>query len=137
MDDDETLHSSTAIGEEEEINTLAHAKQNLNANPATQIVIDSGCSRHIVGKNFEKYFVSRTNIKPVTLKLPDGKTYTSNEKVSMSLRVHSIQGPKTLKLSDVIFVPTLNQCLISVRQFCMDGYLISFSGDRCRIYTPE
>ena len=81
--------------------------------------------------------MARTNISPVTLKLPDGKTYTSNEKVSMSLRVHSIQGPKTLKLSDVIFVPTLNQCLISVRQFCMDGYLISFSGDRCRIYTPE
>ena len=42
------------------------------------------------------------------LRLPGRKTYTSNEKVLMTLHVKSTQGTKTLKLSDVILVPSIN-----------------------------
>ena len=126
LDDKVIICSSSVLVDKEEMNLVNHAKP---VYLATQVIIDSGCSRHVVGDNFSKYFTSWTNIKPVTLRLPDGKTYTSNEKVSMTLRVKSTQGTKTLKLSDVILVPSLNQCLMSVHQFCMDGYLVSFLGD--------
>ena len=123
LDDEVIIRSSSVLVDEEEMNLVNHAKP---VHLAIQVIIDSSCSHHVVGENFSKYFTSRTNIKPVKLRLPDGKTYTSNEKVSMTLRVKSTQGTKTLKLSDVILVPSLNQCLMSVCQFCTDRYLISF-----------
>ena len=110
------------------MNLVNHAKP---VHLATQVIIDSGCSRHVVGDNFSKYFTSRTNIKPVMLRLPDGKTYTSNEKVSMTLRVKSTQGTKTLKLSDVILVPSLNQCLMSVHLATKIATSQNFAKNNC------
>ena len=84
LDDKVIIHSSLVLEDDEEMNLVNHTKP---VDLATQVIIDSGCSRHVVGDNFSEYFTARTNIKPVTLRLPDGKTYTSNEKVLMTLRV--------------------------------------------------
>ena len=82
LDDKVIIRSSSVLVDKEEMNLVNHAKP---VHLATQVIIDSSCSRHVVRDNFSKYFTSRTNITLVTLRLPDGKTYTSNEKVSMTL----------------------------------------------------
>ena len=82
LDNEVIIRSSSVLVDEEEMNLVNHAKP---VHLATQVIIDSGCSRHVVRDNFSKYFTSQTNIKLVMLRLPDGKTYTSNEKVLMML----------------------------------------------------
>ena len=76
LDDKVIIRSSSVLVDEEEMNLVNHAKP---VHLATQVIIDSGCSRHVVRDNFSKYFTSRTNIKPVYPFGDGGNPVTSSQ----------------------------------------------------------
>ena len=77
-----------------------------------QLILDSGCSCHIVGKKLFSNLFDIHKVSPRIISLVDAKTYTSNH--AETLIVQLVKGGKILHITDVMYVPEINDCFISI-----------------------
>jgi len=90
--------------------------------------VDSACCNHMTSSSHAFSSLS-TNNKTCTIHIADG-----------SLMEISHKGPiflLTLILSNTYLIPKLNFKLISVRQLCDLGYVLTFSSDGCSMQDPR
>uniref|UniRef100_A0A2M4CV35 Putative pol polyprotein n=1 Tax=Anopheles darlingi TaxID=43151 RepID=A0A2M4CV35_ANODA len=99
---------------------------------ATEWYVDSGASRHMTGnKEFFNQF-SATNTGTVTL--ANGQKTRINGTGRGTLICTDSEGkPRSILLSDVLYVPKLTSGLISVRSLTRKGMTVLFTGEQCRI----
>ena len=96
-----------------------------------QLILDSGCSHHIVGKKLFSNLFNIHEISPHIISLVDAKTYTSN--CAQTLIVQPMKGDKTLHITDVTYVPEINDCFISISQLIKKNLISIFKGNICQI----
>jgi len=90
-------------------------------------LIDSGCTNHMTAdlslfKDLDKSYVSKVKIGNGEYVKVEGK---------WAIEVETMSGTKTLK--NVLYVPKINQNLVSVGQLLESGYSLSFSDGMCNI----
>ena len=110
---------------------------NFSIRSSERVIIDSGCSRHVIGALFAKYIIKQSEVAPLTLRLPDGRIYESRTEVTISVSLQTRTGVKQLKLCNVVFIKPVTQFLISVSQLCRYGYGVTFSSSSCTMITPN
>ena len=96
-----------------------------------QLILDSGCSCHIVGKKLFSNLFDIHEVSPHVISLVDTKTYTSN--CAGTLIVQPVKGGKTLHIIDVMYVPEINDCFISISQLAKKNLISIFKGNICQI----
>ncbi|XP_069150361.1 uncharacterized protein [Solanum lycopersicum] len=83
--------------------------------------VDSGCSNHMTGD--EKVFLSINNSITTTLVDAKGKGTISINMKGCGKQIH-----------DVLYVPDLEENLLSVSQVMKNGYSLVFRDNYCKIY---
>ena len=96
-----------------------------------QLILDSGCSCHIVGKKLFSNLFDIHEVSPCVISLMDAKTYTSNH--AGTLIVQPVKGGKTLHITDVTYIPEINDCFISISQLVKKNLISIFKGNICQI----
>ncbi|XP_021896358.1 uncharacterized protein LOC110813493, partial [Carica papaya] len=94
-------------------------------------VVDSGCTSHMC-KN-EVMFVSLDKSATGQVRLENGILESIKGKGNVAIETR--EGRKLI--TDVNFVPTLSQNLLSVNQMTNNGYSVSFKNQCCRIHNHE
>ena len=131
----DSLASPTPIENKNELCALTHPSTGMSSpghiNPRS-LIIDSGCSRHVMGDAYSDLVISRTRIDPISLRLPDGREYQATEMVSarVCIRTHR-HNSKEIVVNNIVFIPVVSQFLISVKQLCLNGHEVLFSRDKC------
>ncbi|XP_019236943.1 PREDICTED: uncharacterized protein LOC109217174 [Nicotiana attenuata] len=91
-------------------------------------LIDSGCTNHMTyDRNFFKEFTSIGNKK---VKIGNGDYILAKGKGTVAIPINS----GTKKISDVFYVPDIDQNLLSVGQIMKKGFKVSFEDKYCFIY---
>ena len=99
--------------------------------PTCQLILDSGCSCHIVGKKLFSNLFDIHEVSPCVISLVDTKTYTSN--CAGTLIVQPVKDSKTLHITNVTYVPEINDCFISISQLAKKNLISIFKGNICQI----
>ena len=89
--------------------------------------LDSGCSRHMIGNKL--WFI---NLKPKDgglVKFADGIK-------SKVIGICNVGKNDSNPINDVILVEGLTHNLLSISQFCDQGYRVMFEPSRCIIIDP-
>lgn len=97
----------------------------------TKWIVDSGCTSHMC-KN-ESMFTYLNKALKDKVRLGNGKFEDAEGKGTISINTHL----GTQYITNVVFVPTLKQNLLSVNQMTNNGYKVLFESKCCRIYHPE
>ena len=100
-----------------------------------QLILDSGCSCHIVGKKLFSNLFDIHEVSPHVISFVDAKTYTSN--CAGTLIVQPVKGGKTLHITDVTYIPEINDCFISISQLVKKNLISIFKGDICQICSKN
>ena len=114
----------------EDENKLFYACQN-STNQKDAWLVDSGCTNHMT-KHSHIFTEIDSSIK-VPVRMGNGEMVKSEGKGTITIQTK--KGAKHIK--DVLYVPNLDQNLLSVPQMMQNGYSIHFEGDTCDIYDPE
>lgn len=94
-------------------------------------LIDSGCTNHMTKDS--KYFTEMDSTIKVPVRMDNGAMVNSEGK-----GIVTIQTKKgTRQIKDVLYVPSLDQNLLSVPQMMQNGYSIYFEGDTCTIFDTK
>ena len=97
--------------------------------------IDSGAGRPISGNR--SAFTSISNLdNPVIVTGVNGKT-TVTQQGELSIRIAVNGRPKTMQVSNVLYVPGLPFTLLSVKAFARKGFITTFSEKHCEIIHKE
>lgn len=94
-------------------------------------LIDSGCTNHM-SKHSEVFTEIDSSIK-VPVRMGNGVVVKSEGKGTVAVQTR--KGTRMIK--DVLYVPSLDQNLLSVPQMMENGYTIHFEDDTCDIYDPR
>ena len=100
-----------------------------------QLILDSGCSCYIVGKKLFSNLFDIHEVSPCIINLVDVKTYTSN--CAGTLIVQPVKGGKTLHITDVTYVPEINDCFISISQLAKKNLISIFKSNICQIRSKN
>ncbi|XP_021909803.1 uncharacterized protein LOC110823675 [Carica papaya] len=115
----------------EQSNTILVTSSELTVEDDSLWVVDSGCTSHMC-KN-EAMFVSLDKSATGQVRLENGMLETIKGKGNIAIETK--EGKKFI--TDVNFVPTLSQNLLSVNQMTDQGYSVGFKDNCRRIYDPE
>ena len=137
-DEDEPLWACMAVLDERVDAMDAYEIKNLppkSTSKGYHHYIDSGAGRHLSGQ--QESFRSLTKLeRPITVSGFAGKrlvTYKGDMKVSIR-----VQGkPRTLLITDVLYVPGLPFSLLSVKAFARKGLRSIFDEDLCQIVRKD
>ncbi|KAL4341003.1 hypothetical protein GQ457_08G035090 [Hibiscus cannabinus] len=91
-------------------------------------LVDSGCTSHM--KPVAAYFSSLDKSFVTSVKMGNGATVQVHGKGSIS--VNTPKGKRTIH--NVLFIPDLNQSLLSIPQMAKNGFSVQFKGDVCCIF---
>ncbi|XP_021750179.1 uncharacterized protein LOC110715866 [Chenopodium quinoa] len=94
-------------------------------------LIDSGCTNHMT-KQFD-IFTNIDKYVKIPIRMGNGSMVKSEGKGTVA--VQTKQGTRFIK--DVLYVPGLNQNLLSVPQMVQNGYSIHFKDESCAILDPQ
>ena len=100
-----------------------------------QLILNSGCLHHIVGKKLFSNLFDIHEVSPCVISLVDAKTYTSN--CAGTLIVQPVKDGKTLHITDVTYVPEINDCFISISQLVKKNLISIFKGNICQICSKN
>lgn len=100
---------------------------------AHYLVIDSGCSIHLVGKAFLPFLTNFRQSTMRSVKLADGKMYQTDRMCALKVKVSTSEGVKYLSFKDVLYIPEINEGLISVSSVCRVGGKVTFDDDGAQV----
>jgi hypothetical protein len=66
-------------------------------------IIDSGCSRHAIGKNSLHLVTHRSPISLLKLQLTNGCVHTANEEVTILASIQTKNRPTAIKMKNVVY----------------------------------
>jgi hypothetical protein len=120
---------------EESHQTKAIVKVNNKKTSARlRMVGDSGCGRHASGLKDMIQNIRRT-LHPVTVNLPDGRSYSCNLEGDMDAWVTTDHGPALIELHNVLYVEALDKSLVSLKCLAREGYEFRLTKDLV-VITP-
>ncbi|TXG54509.1 hypothetical protein EZV62_019765 [Acer yangbiense] len=117
--------------ENDDEGTLFYACQSAVEEKDSTWHLDSGCSNHMSGN--ENIFLDVDSTVTPKVKLGNGAIVESKGKGRIS--VETKKGTKYV--NDVLFVPELNQNLLSVGQLVENGYRLHFEDGGCTIFDKK
>ncbi|TXG53906.1 hypothetical protein EZV62_019162 [Acer yangbiense] len=124
-------NANQAKKENDEEGTLFYACQSAVEEKDSTWHLDSGCSNHMSGN--ENIFLDVDSTVTPKVKLGNGAIVESKGKGGIS--VETKKGTKYV--NDVLFVPELNQNLLSVGQLVENGYRLHFEDGGCTIFDKK
>jgi len=101
------------------------------------VIIDSGCSRHVCGSAFEEYLYEWREGPEVMVRVADGNPHTSKKYGTFRAQVVTAKGPRQITIKDVLYVEAIRSMLVSVSMLCSNGYTIDFHGNQCILHDPQ
>ncbi|KAK2398761.1 putative mitochondrial protein [Trifolium repens] len=123
-------HASFAEGENDEGN-LFFACQKAFQEDKSVWYLDSGCSNHMTGK--KEAFINIDSSFGSKVKLGNGEHVEVKGKGSIG--VTTKQGSKVIH--DTLYVPELDENLLSIGQLLEHGYSLNFENRECRIFDSK
>ncbi|KAH0689471.1 hypothetical protein KY289_016829 [Solanum tuberosum] len=90
--------------------------------------IDSGCSNHMTGD--EKVFLSINSSITTKERMGNGALVDAKGKGTISINIKG----SGKQIHDVLYVPDLEENLLSIGQFMENGYSLVFRDNYCKIY---
>ncbi|KAK2412543.1 hypothetical protein QL285_047724 [Trifolium repens] len=123
-------HASFAEGENDEGN-LFFACQKAFQEDKSVWYLDSGCSNHMTGK--KEAFINIDSSFGSKVKLGNGEHVEVKGKGSIG--VTTKQGSKVIH--DTLYVPELDENLLSIGQLLEHGYSLNFENRECRIFDSN
>ena len=93
--------------------------------------IDSGATSHMT--NDRSFFAEFTKTKPVKVTVANGQYMMSEGVGDGYLHCRTSNDTKRILVKDVLFVPTLESNLLSVKKLAKQGNVVKFEGDHCFI----
>lgn len=93
-------------------------------------IADSGATIHMTPN--EKLFIDIDKSHKSSVMVANGKKLNVEGKGSVSIMINSNQDSKVLNLKNVLFVPSLNANLFSIREFTSNGHSVIF--DNSKVY---
>ncbi|TXG67366.1 hypothetical protein EZV62_008641 [Acer yangbiense] len=124
-------NANQAKKENDDEGTLFYACQSAVEEKDSTWHLDSGCRNHMSGN--ENIFLDVDSTVTPKVKLGNGAIVESKGKRRIS--VETKKGTKYV--NDVLFVPELNQNLLSVGQFVENGYHLHFEDGGCTIFDKK
>lgn len=126
-------HSSSMIGEG---SSYPRWSTNIGAGSSTtRWIIHLGATNHMT--NNKEFFQTFDSSKVGMVEFVEEDKLTKIQGVGSGI-INSISGNRVVptKLSDVLFAPSLNTNLLSVRNLAQKGYKIIFEENECNIINP-
>jgi hypothetical protein len=102
-----------------------------------EIIIDSGCSRHVCGATFKPYLSEWRTGPEVRVRVADGNKHTSNTYGTLQAMVETANGVQEMTIRDVLYVEPIHSMLVSVSMLCSNGYKVNFEENRCTLQDPK
>jgi hypothetical protein len=105
--------------EENEVTNLWKQKDEENAmaahsRDAPEIIIDSGCLRHVCGTKMKQYMTEWCHRPKVKVMVADGKTHESNLYGTIIATVTTKTGSQDVKINNVLDIEEICNMLLSV-----------------------
>lgn len=97
-----------------------------------QLIIDSGCSRHICGEELRHLIVNKRKIQPRKFYTAEGRSIEVCEEGDMVFELEVEGRIDTITLSDVALAP-IRDSFISVAQLVEKGVQFEFSANSCTL----
>lgn len=123
-------HASFAEGENDEGNLLFACQKAFHEDKNVWY-LDSGCSNHMTGK--KEAFINIDSSFGSKVKLRKGEHVEVKGKGSIG--VTTKQGSKVIH--DTLYVPELDENLLSIGQLLEHGYSLNFENRECRIFYSK
>lgn len=124
-------HASYAEGESDEGNLFYACQKALHEEEKNVWYLDSGCSNHMTGQ--KGAFINIDSSCGSKVKLGNGEHVEVKGKGSIG--VTTKQGSRVIH--DTLYVPELDENLLSVGQLLEHGYSLNFENRECRIFDSE
>ncbi len=102
-----------------------------------EIIINSGCSRHVCGATFKPYLLEWRTGPEVRVRVADGNKHTSNIYGTLQAMVETANGVQEMTICDVLYVEPIHSMLVSVSMLCSNGYKVNFEENRCTLQDPK
>ena len=132
MTDDEIERDETsedAIGKGDEIAVHEVGRDG-------EVILDSGCSRHVCGKSFLGKLQNWRTGPPVRVRVADGSRHTSDQYASLTLSIKTDDGPREIFISEVLYIEEITNLLLSIGSMTRKGINFTFSQDTLKIAMP-
>lgn len=95
------------------------------------LLIDSGASSHILGRDFYPYLMNWRKGTNVRIAVADSRVCESQFIADLPFSVDTSDGPRDVVLKDVIYMPEFPRGLVSVAKLAKNGVETIFSGIGC------
>ncbi len=93
---------------DQENTMVAHSRD------APEIIVDSGCLRHMCGTKMKQYMTEWHDGPRVKVMVADGKTHKSNLYGTITVTVTTKAGPQDVKINNVLYIDKICNMLLSV-----------------------
>ncbi|KAK9088025.1 hypothetical protein Syun_030419 [Stephania yunnanensis] len=120
-------NAAQVVDQEEEEEQLFVASCFASSNASDKWLVDSGCTNHMT---FDRDLFKELDTS-ITSKVRIGNGDFIAVKGKGTIAIESVSGTKLIK--DVLFVPNINQNLLSVGQLLERGFKVIFESNRCLI----
>ena len=77
-------------------------------------IIDSGCSCHVCGKNYERKLVNMRRGPTICIRMADGMTRESNVYRLLILKIRTDSRPRKIRLGEVLYIEEITHLLLSI-----------------------
>ena len=101
-----------------------------------EVILDSGCSRHVCGKSFFGKLQNWRTGPPVRVRVADGSRHTSDQYVSLTLSIKTDDGPREIFISEVLYIEEITNLLLSIGSMTQKGINFTFSQDTLKMAMP-
>jgi hypothetical protein len=98
---------------------------------APEIIIDSGCLRHMCGAEMKQYMMEWHHGPRVKVTVADGKTHKSNLYGTITATVTTKTGPQDVKIDNILYIDKICNMLLSVSRFVS---ATQYAGKRTKVY---
>ena len=107
------------------------------ADATLPLLIDSGASSHILGRDFRPHLVNWRRGAMIRIAVADSRICESEWIADLPFAVESTDGIRNVILHDIIFMPDFPRGLISVAKLAERGVETIFSGPGCVIRSKS
>jgi hypothetical protein len=98
-----------------------------------EIIINSGCSRHICGAMFKPYLSEWRTGPEVRVRVADGNKHTFKTYGTLRAMVETTNGVQETTFCNILYVELIHSMLVSVSMLCSNGYKVNFEENRCTL----
>ena len=86
-----------------------------------KVIIDSGCSHHICGKNYKRKLVNMRRGPTICIRMADGTTRELNVYRLLILKIRTDSRPRKIRLGEVLYIEEITNLLLSIGMMMSKG----------------